>query len=219
VLAESLLSVTAAFITAVGCESMDGVRPFSIAVNPAGVGYAKYPSNQANAINLKVEQDENLIFFGAKYIVEQDPAWERQYVDKESIANFDGELAFSHGGAIMISNSYFDLYEYDLPFPWDEHNIKDFWLEVESGVVQTAHIEDSGIEAITKDDYPISKWRQDSDHWRWNYDLGPGHFEAEKQLITPYNVSDCTISMAGSVNNALGVTQIRGDIEVDANDF
>ena len=212
VLAESLISVTAAFVSRSGCAGVSG-GPFSISVDGTGTGSASYGAG-SDPILLDVTPGPTLTFFGAHYDVASPAADDPGFLDAaNSIQNFDGRLSYSEGGAILISKSKFQMHEFSNYIDWGEHNIKDFWLSDATG----QHISDSGLEAITKLTYPVTKWRQTSQHWRWNG--GPGFFVAEKYLITPWNSADCHISISGLVNQLLGVFHLSGDVVVsDFND-
>lgn len=212
-LAETLLSITAALVTKGGCANVVG-GPFSIQAGVNGDGTATFPTNQVNGVMLKVTRGLSVISFGTKYTVDQFPQGERQYLNLDSIKDYAGDLNYSDGGAILTSRSEFRMFEFGFDFPWGEHNIKDFWTADEYG----AHIEDTGLEVVTKGGYPLTKWRQASNHWRLN-STGVGEFLAKKSLITPSNVSDCHIEMIGTVNQMLGQFTMHGDIMVLNLDF
>lgn len=209
VLAETLLSITAGLISSGnGCAGVPG-GPFSINVGTDGSGTAAYGSAVA-PISLAVTPiptPEELAGFGQKYDVQQDGVG---YLDEvNSIKGYMGTLSYSYGGAILISDSVFKMLEFTEYVMWDEHNIKDFWLNDETG----RHIADAGLEVITKKTYPISKWRQTSEHWRWNG--SNGSFKAEKYLMTPYNSSACTIKLSTTIlKQSLGRFITKGNIEV-----
>ena len=208
VLAESLISLTAAFVSRSGCGPVVGDYPYDIWVDETGSGSASYGAG-SDPILLDVTPGPTMPYFGAHYDVASPVANDPGFLNAaNSIQNFDGRLSYSEGGAILISNSDFEMQEFGYYVPWDEHNIKDFWLSDGTG----QHISDSGLEAITKLTYPVTKWRQTSQHWRWNG--GPGFFVAEKYLITPWNSADCHISISGLVNQLLGVFQLSGDVVV-----
>ncbi len=209
VIAETLLSITAGLISSGnGCGGVPG-GPFSINVGTDGSGTATYGSS-ISPISLAVmpiPTPEELTGFGQKYDVAQEGVG---YLDEvNSIQNYKGTLSYSDGGAILISDSVFEMLEFTEYVMWDEHNIKDFWLNDETG----RHIADVGLEVITKKTYPISKWRQTSEHWRWNG--SNGSFKAEKYLMTPYNSSECTIKLSTTVlKQSLGRFITSGNIEV-----
>lgn len=218
VLAESLLSITASLTAAYGCDAISG-DAYKLSAGVTGLGSALYPKDGAmnNAIQLFVKKIGHIDTFGDKYAVYQDDDTPG-FLGNQSIQNYNGILTYSAGGAILISDSYFEMEEFWVYFPWDEHNIKDFWQYDK----HAGHIKDYGLEVITKADYPIQKWRQSSDHKRWNYYPdgegglipGPGSFVAHKWLMTSSNFSECHIEMTGTVDQIGAGFSMSGNITV-----
>lgn len=209
ILSETLLSVTAGLISSGnGCAGVPG-GPFSIDVSTNGAGTATYgsPISPISLAVAPIPTPDELTGFGQKYDVSQEGVG---YLDEvNSIQNYKGALSYSDGGAILISSSVFEMLEFTEYVLWDEHNIKKFWMTDETG----GHLKEVGLEVIAKKTGPISKWRQTSEHRRWNG--SNGSFTAKKYLITPSNASDCSINLSSTVlKQSSGRFIASGNIEV-----
>lgn len=220
ILAEAILSITAAFTaTEIGCFGMEGSYPYSIFVDPAGNGNATYGDRTDN-IKLDVDFVSTRPFMGNIYSVSSTFAATREYLNSvASMKDYLGQLAFSDKSEILISDSDLDVYEYGAPSDFDEHNIKDFWREIKSDSEDTTHVVDAGLEVITKEDYPLAKWRQLSDHTKWNNPDDDGLITVTKTRIAPNNVSECLITMTGDVGGVSGNATISGMVTVVDPDF
>lgn len=224
-LTEVNISGLAALITMHGCDFVydslgGGATTLYVESNENGTGESRMPDVGNFAFPFRLEiltpQPRPEDRLGAKYHITQVPGNYINVSDDLRLRNWAGDLDFSTGGAIMISDSTFELDEYvGAWWEWDEVNIKDFWVYDKS-----YHIKDAGLEVITKLGYPQSKWRQYSDHIWWNAEVeGEGSVDIWKWLITPYDKPDAYIHLVGTIlDGSFGSHVIKADITVECID-
>lgn len=216
-IAESILSLVSATITANGCS---GGGNFAIATQNAGTGSGQYPTGTPFPITLNVTKTGDVLGFGREYTVTS-PAAAVGYIPNTQVRNYNGKFTFGFGSAIMIASATFDMNEFGAWPMWDEHVIKDFWRDTcpaaQPGCVTAAGtknslVRDAGLEVITKMTYPKTKWRQASVHVP--PDGGAGVFTVTKQLIQATNGTACALTMSGFSLADLNNPIIQGSVTV-----
>jgi len=130
-----------------------------------------------------------------------------------SITDFSGLLfpdnasqGWSSNSAIMISAA--KLRVAGIPTFYDEHNIKNFWKFEKDGF----DVRDHGLEVITKNGRPMSKWEQ----WSFNRppDGVPGRLWFKKDRIFPGRF--CRILLDASGDHGGGATTWTGTVTVSS---
>jgi uncharacterized protein YraI len=218
-IAESILSLVSADITANGCRG-GGNFVISATNGPVGtvVGNGTYPTGTPFPLNLNATYAATQTLFGRQYTVAQGlPAI--AYIPQTQIQNYLGNFTFGYQSSIMIANATFQMNEFGAWPVWDEHVIKDFWRDtcnvagcVTPSGTKTTMVRDAGLEVITKLTYPKTKWRQASTHVP--PDGGAGVFTVTKQLIQATNGTACSMTMSGFSLADLNNPYIQGSLTV-----
>ena len=203
-LAEAIVSIFATLTEHQGCGGVAGVYPVAISANPAtGKGEATVVSfgGSATLKNTLSGATRRGVFCSV-----QTPGG---VINGAAVTKYEGYLPYvpnrthSWNGerSIMISGA--KVIVDGLKF--DEHNIKDFY-RTKNPLIFT----DKGLEVITKNGYPRSKWKQTSEYKR--PDGGDGRLHFEKWPITP--VSSCKIILDLEGDNPGGTWDFDGTVKV-----
>lgn len=216
-IAESILSLVSATITANGCS---GGGNFVIQAQNAGTGTGTYPTGTPFPLTLTAALTGQQVGFGRQYTVTS-PAAVVGYIPTTQVRNYSGTFTYGFQSAILVANATFEMNEFGAWPLWDEHVIKDFWRDTcpttqagcstPSGVKNTL-VRDAGLEVITKLTYPKTKWRQASVHVP--PDGGAGVFTVTKQLIQATNGTSCSLTMSGFSLADLNNPYIQGSVTV-----
>ena len=92
---------------------------------------------------------------------------------------------------------------------YDEHSIKDYFKDASNG---QSWEYDWGLEVITKNDYPRSKWAELS--WYHPENGGDGYLKVMKYLMKPGSAQGCTITYEADGYNAAWEFQYTGEVVV-----
>jgi hypothetical protein len=138
------------------------------------------------------------------YLVHVDAAPD-SLLDGLGIGSYAGNHRWSIDGAIFLDKANFTIEEPQtyVPVPYDEHSIKDFYKQVvdvdpssESTRLQAWEF-DWGLEVVTKDRMPVTKWTERSWFHRQNGALGEAR--VVKELLAPgTGVVQCRIVYSGT---------------------
>lgn len=125
------------------------------------------------------------------------------------IRNYAGEFQFSFKGDLLTGTANFEQKEFDIYSPWSLTFINESW-----GITQShgQKIINHGLNAISKVDFPRSKWRQTAEQTRPN--IEDGFWVSKMTLISSTNTSKCSITLAGSYDYLSGGVFFEGAILV-----
>ncbi len=139
-------------------------------------------------------------------------------IDDVDFTNLRGEFWYSGEGEIMYADAYFQLClvncGVDLPGAenYDEHVIKDFYMDPNPTERGERVVLDQGLEVITKNNWPRKKYRQTSEYVP--PDGGLGYVEIDKVSIAPSNAPECYIILDAEVDDFGGGIQWSGSLDV-----
>lgn len=220
-LAEMFASLTAARVSSqwqeyFGNPRCSGVYDFELRVQSSGTGTGTYDGIDFTVTNVTAAGD-----VGRTY----DVADVNGVIPGNGIANVTGKFIYGPGSAILLADADFQL-DQGAAIDWDEHIIKDFWKEpcvagvpvchqqqnIALPLSKTTMVVDAGLEVVTKEDYPKSKWVQNSNHTE--IDGGDGGISIVKELVSEqlFGGEPCMVDLLGVMDQTTGY--IKGDIIV-----